>query len=437
MPETKPFDSRVFFVVSWAFGLSLIWFRPGPQVLLGADAGLCARLAQELAERPLAQWWRLTLDGQPFFERPLLGFWLEAAMFRLAGTSVDNALRWAHLCASATLLLIGITAWELATRRARMVDGIDGPSLGGFAMVGTVALPGFFRHSQLATLDLPLMMFVALGLWATASLQTSRAPDGDRFPRGAVIVWAAAVTLGFWVSGLSMWVLPIVLLVLTAFERVRPSVAFASLLGGAVGVFVTTSAFDALRDAHGAEPFFRTFLALEGRRVLTDLSWTPLDGSWPALAALPIALGVLAVRKKRAWAWRLSPELVGLGALGWLATAGTSPSAVGGGLLVGAVCALVPQRFERWLAIGLGAVALGWLVVARSTPGSVSIDQRHALALQSAAAPTGSDRRVADCSGDDPLATEQLMGFVWRAQRTPCDTHTPWKWDGVVLQPQP
>ena len=89
---------------------------------------------------------------------------------------------------------------------------------------GTLTLPGFLYESQIAMLEIPLMAALALGLWATASLEASRAPEGDRFPREAVTAWALALVLGFWVKGP-----PILVLLLTVFGERGPEFVGAGI----------------------------------------------------------------------------------------------------------------------------------------------------------------------------------------------------------------
>jgi 4-amino-4-deoxy-L-arabinose transferase-like glycosyltransferase len=439
--------------------MAVIWFRPGPTLLLGGDSGIYARIARELAERPVSSWWRVTLDGLPFHEHPPLGFWLEAVVFRLLGPTVSSAVTLARLSSSVALVLVGITAWELAARRTRMVDGIEGASLGAFAMLGTICLPGFLYTSQVAMLEATMLTPIALGAWAAASLMASRAPGGDRFPRGAVVTFATAFTLAFWVKGPPALVLVGVVLALAVLGRVRWSVAVIAIAWALVLTVVTTAAFDAVCRAHGAEPYFTFYFRhqvfpsmTEGRHNPNHDPWfyLPVIANWygPALASLAVIAGVGLVRQKRPWAWRLSPELSIVGALLWFGViVGFSLmtqkyqwyvhiGAIGAGLVVGASLSLVPSRWEPSLTLALLVLTVCWPVV-RWLPWALTPAQEQLAAVQSTPPFDGADRRVADCSKMESWAAEHLLSFQWKARRVACDEAAGHMWDGHKLIPRP
>lgn len=449
---------RSFFLVTVLLGVSVTWFRPGPRLLIGGDSGIYARIGRELAERPLATWLELTLEGQPFFEHPPLGLWVEAAAFRLFGATVPVAVGVARAWATLSLVLVGIAAWQVAARRTRMVDGLEGPSLGAFAMLGLLALPGYLYASQVAMLEGPLTAALALGAWAVASLLTSRAPEGDTFPRGATLAFSLAVTLGFWAKGPPALVLLGVVAALGALGRIPWGVAGAAALAAVGAVGLTIAAFDALRAARGLEPFFGHYLAHQVWPSLTVGRHHPEPNpffyvgpvlAWylPALLVTPVVVGVALARRRRPWTWRLSVELALLGGLLWGGvllgfSAATQkyqwyihPGAVGAAFLVGAALALIPSRFERWLSQGALALALAWPLAA-FVPWPLTASEAQVWALQSTPGPPGPGRRVADCSPMEGWASEHLMGFAWRAQRVPCDGAAEWQWDGRRLEPR-
>ncbi len=456
----KPsFDPRRFFAAALACGLAVIWFRPGPTLLLGGDSGIYARIARELAERPLTGWWRVTLDGLPFHEHPPLGFWLEALVFRALGSSVDSAVTLARASSSVALLLVGITAWELAARRARMVDGIEGASLGAFAMLGLVVLPGFLYSSQVAMLEATMLTPLALGTWAAASLMASRAPGGDRFPRFAVATFAIAVMLGFWVKGPPVLVLVGLVFALAVLQRVRWSVAVVAIVAALVLTTVSVLVFDAICRSHGAEPYFSFYFRHQVFPSMTEGRHNPnhdpffyvpvvLDWYAPAAVSLLVIAVVGALRKKRPWAWRLSPELSTVGALLWLGViVGFSlmtqkyqwylhVGAIGAGLLVGASLSLLPSKWEPMLTVGLLVFALAWPMV-RWVPWTLTPAQEQLAAVQRTPGFEGSDRRVADCSGMESWAAEHVFSFQWRARRVGCEEAAGHVWDGRSLIVKP
>jgi len=448
------FDARLFFLAAWLLGLSLIWFRPGPAILLGGDAGIYARLARELAERPWTTWWQTTLDGQPFFEHPPLGFWIEAIFFRLFGASVESAVAVPKVAASLALLLVGICASEVATRRSRLVDGLEPTSLGAFAMVGTLSLPGFLYESQVAMLETPMLVPVGAGLWATAALLESNAPRGGRFSRSTVAAFAVSVVLAFWVKGPPALVLVGLVLALALLGKIRWSRALVATVLALGLLWASVAAWDALCVTEGGEPFFRHYVAhqvtpsiIEGRHHPDRdpfFYWVPLWRWYPAgFVAAGLALGLIGFRR-RPWAHRWSPELSLIGGLLWLGVVvGFSAvtqkyqwyihlGALGVGALVGSVLSLLPARFEPALTVAAAVLALAWPVASR-WPQPLSGAQREALAIQSTPAPQAPGATVADCSKMEAWTSEHLIAFAWRARRVPCEAPASLRWDGVTL----
>src|SRR5689334_8905840 len=105
-------------LVALAVTLTTVWVRPPPAVLYGTDAGCYARVAREMAERPLAQWPRVTVGGKDFFEHPPLAMWVESGMFRLLGISAASAVLLARLTSTLLTLLILAVARRMAGTRA-------------------------------------------------------------------------------------------------------------------------------------------------------------------------------------------------------------------------------------------------------------------------------------------------------------------------------
>lgn len=428
-------------------------------LLMGGDSGCYARIARELAERPLFDFTTITLGGEPFFEHPPLALWVESLAFRAFGASVDTAVVLARVWASLALLLIGIAAWELGARRLRMIDGIEGPTLGAFAMLGTLSLPGFLHESQVAMLETPLVAFTALGAWALAGLFVSRAPYGDRLPTGALWTFALATTLAFWVKGPPAFLLVGAVLALAAFKLVPRRHATLATLGSLTLTFVTARAFDGLRALRGQGSYFGHYF---GGQVLDSLThghhhydpnplyYVPALRDWylPALLAVPVLVAVPLLRRKRPWTWRLLPEQALLGGLlfgGVVVGFSVMPQKypwymhlgiVGGGLMVGAALALLPPRVEPWLRALVLFVAAGWPLVAQ-VDRPLSVAQSAVWAVQHTPAPEGVVRTVADCSQMEAWASRHLIGFAWRAERVACDAPATFVWDGQHLQARP
>lgn len=448
-------EARVFFMASWLLGLSAIWFRPGPALLIGGDSGIYARIARELAERPLSSWWSLTLDGQPFFEHPPLGFWLEAVAFLFGGVSVETARMVPRIASSLTLLFAGLAGWETGARSLQPTDDGAPATLGAFAMLGTLLLSGFLYCSQVAMLEAPLLLSLSLALWATAALlESPRSGPGARRVV-ATATFGIAVTAGVWVKGPPALVALAPLAALGALRRIslrQALVAGALALGLAV---MSTWLWDAWCLSRGREPFFQHYLHHQVAPSITEgrhnpnrdpfFYWSPLWGWYgPGFFAAGAALALTFFRGSP-WARRWTPELSVLGGVTWLGVVvGFSIvtqkyqwyihlGAIGVGLLVGSVLALLPTRLVPPLAALALLAALAWPVVARRVPFSLTGSQREILAVQSTPGPPLPGERVADCSGMEAWASEHLIGFFWRAARVPCEAEAGWRWDGTTL----
>lgn len=440
----------ILLVSALLLGLSIVWSRPGPTLLIGGDAGCYARIGRELAERPLAEWLELTLAHERFFEHPPLGLWLHGLVARFFGNSPGAQVGLARLHASAVLVLlaaIGVTLGRQRERGDRSAGASE--SLGAFCVFGALTLPGFLYESQVAMLEAPLSVALALGIFAVARMMTA---EQRRWLD--VALFAVAVTLGFWVKGPPVLVLVGLLGVLVVTKRVPWRVAAFATLAGLGLAGLTVGIFEALRSARGLEPFFPTYLAhqvlpsiSEGRHhpdsnpffyVRPTLSWYG-----PAVGALVLALG--------AWRWRAERfvfELLLLGATLWGGVlVGFSipaqkyqwyvhPGLVGAALVVGSVLALVPARFERALAVVSLVVALSWPLI-RLVPWEhrLSETQRQIAALQAASGPTPA-QAIADCSTMDWWVSGHLFGFLWDARRVECADPAPWRFDGTTLTAQ-
>ena len=190
-------SARAFFAGCVAAGLAVVW-PARPLILNGADSGCYARVAKELAERPLSQALELTLGHLPFFEHPPLGFWLESAVFRALGASAEVAVGLARLEGSAALLLLALVALRLARGRSGASDP-SSPALpsrpeplvvAGCAVLGALTLPGFLMQSQVPMLEMPLTVALAAGLSCLAVAADAGASARER--RLALVGFAVA-----------------------------------------------------------------------------------------------------------------------------------------------------------------------------------------------------------------------------------------------------
>ena len=85
-------DHRFLAMAAGVLITVVVLVRPGTPYLGGVDAACYARIAQELAQRPIADWASITLDGGQFFDHPPLAFWIEALAFKLSGASAATAV---------------------------------------------------------------------------------------------------------------------------------------------------------------------------------------------------------------------------------------------------------------------------------------------------------------------------------------------------------
>ncbi|MDX2015344.1 MAG: hypothetical protein SFW67_34445 [Myxococcaceae bacterium] len=449
-------SSRWFLASTLALGLSVVWFRPGPTLLIGGDAGCYGRVGRELAERPVSSWLELTLGREPFFEHPPLGLWVTGAAVATAGPSPAALVGLARWYASLTLIVLAAAAAQLVARRGTMTDPLDGPTLAGFSVLGALTLPGFLYESQVAMLEAPLGLALAVGLWATTGMMRSVTRLEAPFPTPAVLVFVASIVLGFWVKGPPVAVLLGVLLVATTLRWIPVRVAFVATVASLGAVIVSTWGFDALRTSRGLEPFFARYLERQVLASMTEgrhnadpnpLFYVRPTLSWygPAVAAAGLAVLALGLRRRVRWLARVRVEAMVLGASLWLGVVvGFSlpvqkyqwyvhPGLVGAALLVGSVLALVPARLDRWLGVACVVGAVCWPLV-RFVPWEERLTptQRHLAALQAATGPSPGDA-IADCSPMDWWVSGHLMGFLWDARRVDCDQPAPWTFDGQAL----
>ncbi|MBM3494309.1 MAG: glycosyltransferase family 39 protein [Armatimonadetes bacterium] len=196
------------------------WFTPHTLGITDLDEGLYAAAAREMVLT--GDWVTPRVNGEPFFEKPPLLYWLSATAIRAFG-----AREWAvRLPAAVAATLMVIATFAFGTRY------LDRAS----ATYGAVFLPlapMTFAAGRLATTDAALALCVSCSLFAAyAALRPSKEP-GDRRDRSrwALLAWGAA-GLGVLAKGAPGVLLP--LLTLVAYRLVVRRERVCGLLGNVV-----------------------------------------------------------------------------------------------------------------------------------------------------------------------------------------------------------
>lgn len=402
--------------------------RPGPLALFGTDAACYARIAAELAARPVSTWLDVRWGGEPFFEHPPLGLWLEAAWFAMTASTASAAVWYARLCWLGTALV----AWRVARRDDGELDGAP-------VLVALVTLPAFVYETQNPMLEAPLTLACALGLWATVRLATSRWA-----PAGFALAFAAA----FFVKGVMALALLPMLGWAVLVDGATPR--RAALAGGlALGLLALLLAgLEAARAAAELTPLLPAYL--ERRVVKLSVEGGPNTQPSPFFYLRTLAawhgpaLGAFALLPL-AWRWMTAPwrRLALLGAA-WTGVVLVALSAAaqkndwyivpivpGAALAIAAVLSVPFGLRPRWVAPAclVGALALGIVQLRHhDTPREQAIRAVATLA----APPPGS--RVQNCGPTGTWVTEHLFAFHWGAVAVPCGEDAPLRFDGTSLR---
>lgn len=223
--------------------LVVVWLEPAGSWLAEPDEARYAEIPREM----LASGDFVTprLNGVPYFEKPPLLYWANAASFALLGVGSFSARLPTRLAATATALLLALAVGRLRSRR----EGLAAALL-------YLAAPLPFVSARLNATDGLLTLFFAATLLASlAALR--RASDGR--PMAALAAAAGALAAGgFLTKGLVAVVLPGGILLLWAVVAKRAAALGRLLLSPAPVVFVALAApWPAL--AERAHPGFLQF----------------------------------------------------------------------------------------------------------------------------------------------------------------------------------
>ncbi|MCC6809284.1 MAG: glycosyltransferase family 39 protein [Deltaproteobacteria bacterium] len=407
-----------------------IWARPEPVGLWGVDAGCYARIAKEIAERPLSDWPNITWGGERYYEHPPLALWIESVAFRVAGPSARTAVTLARMWATLAALLTALVAFRLA-----------GDRVAGLSLIALVTFGGFLNESQNPMFEIALTACMALCFVAV----TQR--------RGRAPLFALGFVAAFFIKGppaLAVFA-PLVWHVGVREKQWRSVFAAAGLALTTVAIAVY--GFEHARAVRGLDPYFATYLERQVLASFTAGRHNPDSNPLFYLGVLATSYGPFVVALPFA-IWKMRRHrLFELGALWVLAiVCGFSLAKQKYGWYVhpamfGAawVCALaadaffdrLPERLRARVPAVLAIVGALWLAVTPWIDAPSSPTRGHTAALARIAWPeAAAPRIVADCAALGEWRAIHLFAFHWGAKPRPCDdTSAPFRFDGERLTP--
>lgn len=246
-------------------------FVPFP--LMDPDEGLHAAIAQEMVER--GDWITPRFFGEPFFDKPILYFWMQAASLRLLGPS-EMAVRLPGLLFGFLgAVTTGLLAWRMFGRATGWIAGI---------FYATTILPAAL--AQAASHDVALVPWVNLAillLWESGHSVNRRAIVACTLGAG-VFVGLSILTkglLGVAVVGLAYGGY----LLIT--WRVRPAVLLQGLVVLLIAAAVASPWYLALESQ---QPGFLRYYFLD-RHVLGFATNSQPHSNQPWWYYLPILIG--------------------------------------------------------------------------------------------------------------------------------------------------
>lgn len=188
-PETTTRSLLFLYISILLAGACALWvWNYGLWDLEGADEGRYVQVAKELLGR--SNWLLLTVNGEPYDQKPPLPFWILAGMLRLAGGEVTS---WAMRLPS---VLAGIAAVLLVFDIGRARWGARAGFLSGLILL---TAPLFARQTPTARLDVIFTAWITLSAWAWLS-----APAGQmnsRLSPGRICVLWLGLAGAFFTKG--------------------------------------------------------------------------------------------------------------------------------------------------------------------------------------------------------------------------------------------
>jgi 4-amino-4-deoxy-L-arabinose transferase-like glycosyltransferase len=222
--------------VSWGDGLLLaaliallfaVWLEPAGSWLAEPDEARYAEVPREMLEA--RDFITPRLNGAPYFEKPPLLYWANAASFALLGQGSWSARLPTRLSGTGTALLLAFAVGRLRGRREGLLSAIF-----------LLAAPFGFTAARMNLTDGVLTFFFAATLFA--ALATLRRAEAGRPTAGLAAATGALAAAGFLSKGLIAVVLPGGILLLWTLATKSLRRLGALLLSPAAPVFLAVAA---------------------------------------------------------------------------------------------------------------------------------------------------------------------------------------------------
>jgi 4-amino-4-deoxy-L-arabinose transferase-like glycosyltransferase len=159
----------------------------GRQAITDSDEAFYAEAAREMVES--GDWLTPRFNYEDRWQKPVLYYWLTAAVYLVTGPTEAAARLWSALSGLGLVLL----TWTAARR----LTGRD--HVGWVAGAVAATCYGYFAMARMALPDLPLAFFITLGIWAALERRWAMA--------------GAAAGLGFLMKGPVALVIPAIVLI--------------------------------------------------------------------------------------------------------------------------------------------------------------------------------------------------------------------------------
>lgn len=256
----------------------------GRGAIADTDEAFYAEAAREMVES--GDWITPHFNYEPRFQKPILYYWLTAALFAVTGPNEFAARFWAALSG------VGLVIVTAACGR-RWYDDSVGLLAGAIAATSF----GYFALARMSLPDLPLAFLVTLSIYAAFVATLER----ERTPGRWLLLAAAAAALAFLTKGPLGVVLPVLVVLPTllierrSFNITLSDVVFALLLFAAIAL----PWYLVMWWRHGTEYLVGFFVGDNLERFATDrfneprpwwfylpiilggmLPWTPLMLAW-------------------------------------------------------------------------------------------------------------------------------------------------------------